>query len=51
MAAVGPTDPSLRAGGVEVIDTGQHEIRADTARFAAQRQMTSNFDAARVLLR
>jgi len=49
--SVGPIDPSLRASGVEVIDTGQHEIRADTTRFAAQWQMTWNFDAARVLLR
>jgi len=51
VTAVGPIDPSLRASGVEVIDTGQHEIRADTTRFAAQWQMTWNIDAARILLR
>lgn len=50
-AAVGPIDPGLQASGVEVIDTGQHGIRADTTRFAAQRQMTWNFEAARILRR
>lgn len=51
ITAVGPVDPSLRASGVEVIDTGQHEIRTDTTKFAAQWQMTWNMNAARTLLR
>ena len=50
-AAVGPVDPIFHASGIEVIDTGQLGIRADTTRFAAQWQMTWNFEAARVLRR
>jgi glycosyltransferase involved in cell wall biosynthesis len=51
LTAVGPIDPSLALSGVEVIDTGQQQIRADTTRFAAQWNMTWNGIAADVLLR
>ena len=47
--AVAPIDSTLRASGVEVIDTGQHEIRADSARLSAQIRMTWNSIAARRL--
>jgi glycosyltransferase involved in cell wall biosynthesis len=49
--AVGPIDPSLSASGVEVIDTGQHDIRAKTTGLSAQLQMIWNSIAARTLLR
>jgi glycosyltransferase involved in cell wall biosynthesis len=48
--AVGPIDPSLRASGIEVIDTGQQGIRADVNRFSSQVSMTWNSVAARSLL-
>jgi len=49
--AVGPIDPSLRSSGIEVIDTGQQEIRADTNRFYSQFNMTWNSLAACSLLK
>lgn len=49
--AVGPIDPSLSTSGIEVIDTGQQAIRADTSRITSQLLMCWNHVAAHTLRR